>query len=103
MTSWRPSGRTRVRVWRRISTSTTEPSCIAIGPSGNFSPSVTTSNSMPDPFACLYLELVIGLDAQAMVKRLAAANPAIAPTGEWRQLEALAGGFGAGGNQKRRA
>src|SRR6185503_18132470 len=38
MVSRRPSGVTRVRVPRRISTSTTEPSAIAIGPSGNWSP-----------------------------------------------------------------
>src|SRR5262249_33151840 len=35
-----PSGMTRVSVWRAISTSITEPSGIATGPSGNLSPEV---------------------------------------------------------------
>ncbi len=41
-----PSGSTRLTVWRSISTSTTEPSRIATGPSGKHSPVATTRNSL---------------------------------------------------------
>jgi hypothetical protein len=44
MTSVRPSGSTRVNVPLAISTKIIEPSGIAIGPSGNKSPSVIVLN-----------------------------------------------------------
>src|ERR1700743_2628651 len=45
-TSILPPGNTRDTVWRRISTTSTEPSAIATGPSGNIRPSATTSKSL---------------------------------------------------------
>src|SRR5580693_9488185 len=49
MVSRRPSGVTRVRVPRRISTNTTEPSAIATGPSGNCNPPITSCICMVVP------------------------------------------------------
>ncbi len=41
-----PSGVTRVSVWRAISTRMTEPSGMAIGPSGNLRPEVISLNGV---------------------------------------------------------
>src|SRR5581483_9297093 len=48
-TSLRPSGKTRVNLCPRISTSTTEPSGIATGPSGNSRPVASTRTSAITP------------------------------------------------------
>src|SRR5579872_6435103 len=48
-TSLRPSGKTRVSLCPRISTSTTEPSGIATGPSGNSRPVASTRTSAITP------------------------------------------------------
>src|SRR5215471_14185857 len=78
-----PSGMTRVSVWRAISTRITDPSGIAIGPSGNFRPEVISLCGVVivvSPWYSLALEVRLALGEEglhALAEILAAAELAL--------------------------
>src|SRR4051812_40901429 len=101
MTCCLPSGMTRVNVSRAISTRITEPSGIAIGPSGNFSPEVISLFGVIPagvvivvPLFALEVGLALGEERlHALAEILAAAQFALEVALE---IELLAEGIAAG-------